>query len=321
MRGTESWGRSGGPGRWKALAGAAVCATRRAPLITGLLAMAPVASAPLVVGLLAIAPLAPAPLAMASPLAAQTVAVVGGVTDSESGAPLVGALVRVLDADGLPVGTARTDQDGRYQILFDRLDVISVRATALGYLATQRSLRWPADEELLEIPFELDLRPIEIDPIEVQGERKGGLTPGREIFREHRELGRGVFITAADIRAMQPRWLPDVLLQVEGLWNWPGPGQGLTSRVGRGKCLVVMVDGWTVQAETSRFLGFGPMVSRRTSFYDDWRLDVDPNDVAGIEVFPAYKDVPPDLQIDAYPCGLIAVWKTPAWYGPDGGGG
>src|SRR5438128_2580844 len=42
--------------------------------------------------------------------------IAGTVTDSTSGQPLAGALVRVLDASGRPLGSVSTDASGRYRL-------------------------------------------------------------------------------------------------------------------------------------------------------------------------------------------------------------
>jgi hypothetical protein len=219
-------------------------------------------------------------------LSAQEILVVGYVTDARLGTPLAGASVHALNPDGIPIVAVRSGSDGRYSILLEKTDIVRVRASALGYLSVVRSMRWPDGEVSQVVPFPLDPRPIEIDPLNVDAKR-GGLTPGRELFREHRNQGKGTFITAADIHAWQPRWLPDLLLNVEGIWLSPGFGTPIGSRLGRGKCLHVLVDGWTVQAPGSRVLGIAPGITRPTAMYDDWRLDINPYNVGGIEVYPA----------------------------------
>jgi len=265
---------------------------------------------------------------------AQEIVITGAVIDALLGTPVPSPLVEILDADGAPIAAIRGGQGGLYRITSERTEIIRMRATGFGYAAVRRSFRVPEGESSFEVPFELDRAPIQIDPLTVNA-RRAGLTAGRILFDQHRALGKGTFFTGQEIWE-RDRSIKGILVGEEGMIIRPLPGGRsnetgsfvrdslvLSSMAGRGKCLQVMIDGWYVQRQASDFLDmYDPMLGMmndRSSAFENWLEEVTAGDVYGMELYAAYEDVPEDLRVEAYPCGMLILWQRGAWLGPGGG--
>jgi hypothetical protein len=67
-------------------------------------------------------------------------------------------------------------------------------------------------------------------------------------------------------------------------------------RIAGSRCTLVWVDEWYGRPRSLRFVDAIPV-----------------EDIAAIEIYRTYRDVPEELRIHVYPCGLINVWTRAAW--------
>ena len=99
---------------------------------------------------------------------AQTGAVVGRVTDAQSGAPLEGAEVVVVGHGR----SALSRSDGRYVILGVLPGTVTVRAERFGYAPFEREATVRASDSVV-VDLALSIRPFDLDELIVTGTASG----------------------------------------------------------------------------------------------------------------------------------------------------
>ena len=116
-------------------------------------------------------------LLFAAPVAAQTGVVTGVVTDAQTGEPVPGTMIEVLQANLQALANA----DGRFLIRGVPLGEQVVRAQTLGYAQIERTVNVTAGET--RVDFQLTTRPVQLDAI---------LVTGQQIERQAREVAYSV---------------------------------------------------------------------------------------------------------------------------------
>jgi hypothetical protein len=228
---------------------------------------------------------------------------VGQVTASDSGDPLSGADVQIA---GIFMGGI-TDESGRF-----RFDAVppgrhAVAFSHLGY-GTRLDTVEVISGRTSDARVGLSLDPIEVEPIEVVVER-------REVeledvgFYERREEGFGEFIDLEIIQRRAPAQLTDLFTGVPGVLLVPDPFNPLErsvvmrgGRLGRG-----LQTGGADHCYPSVVVD-GTVIHRGGA--DPARIDhlLEPQAVAGIEVFPSSVGVPVQYGgLDAA-CGVLVIW-------------
>jgi len=211
----------------------------------------------------------------------------GRVVDHATGEALYGAAVSLASGPGgTPgLGTRVTGEDGRFLFRPVPPGTYNLTVTLLGY----RTLREPMPVEGqtdLQVVLKLAVSPVEMDPIEVVGERQ--LRGPMADFERRRQRGIGTYITREEIEARNPYVLTDLLRMVPGLRVVPGGPFGEQAIRLRGNCQPeIIVDGV------------------RTTIGNDIDHVLPPMDVEAVEV---YRGAELPVQFGNNSCGAIVVW-------------
>jgi hypothetical protein len=280
-------------------------------------------------------------------LAAQVV--LGRVVDAESGRPVVGAAVTLLDARGAQVARVVADSIGAFGIRAGQPGTYALRVERIGYAEhrVDRFLLGPSEEVTIE--FRLAPQGVLLDPIVVLGRRD--TEPGREQFARRGGLGRGIFLDSAAVAARNPEIATEAVRDVPGIMLTMVPPRAMddddafmrwTVRSMRGQqCLVVFLDhmpgpvmvssapsGRLARAGVGEQLGDNVRLSRQPQYargpFGDLNDLVDPRDIRGIEVYRSWNEVPVELRETLRGaelmrtdqmglCGLLLVWTGVGW--------
>jgi hypothetical protein len=108
-------------------------------------------------------PIAIAIASFARPYAAEAQTLAGRILESTSGAAVRGALTRLIDANGTPVGTALTDSAGRYFVRAPTPGTYTLRIERIGY-STFRSDSIDLRADVVR-DFRIDVVPIELPAV------------------------------------------------------------------------------------------------------------------------------------------------------------
>lgn len=115
------------------------------------------------------------PLASAPSLRAQ--AVQGTVTETMTGAPVGGAVVMLLGADGSRQAGALTDERGRFLLRAPGAGRYRVRAGRIGYGDTDSPWLTLAQGGVAEVPLVLEPEPVRLGELRVAGDRRCRVRP------------------------------------------------------------------------------------------------------------------------------------------------
>ncbi len=107
---------------------------------------------------------------------AQTI--VGHVLDMESGGPVEGSLVLLLDAAGTESGGTLTGEDGRFLIRAPGSGDYALRAERIGYETTVSDFFPLAAGQTFQITLRVPMKALEIEGLRVEGERRCVVRPG-----------------------------------------------------------------------------------------------------------------------------------------------
>lgn len=141
-----------------------------------------------------------------APAAAQIMR--GVIVQAESGLPMGGVDVLLLDTAGAPVKIGASDRTGRFALVAPEPGTYRIRATQLGYddvLSEDLVIR---GKEVVEVEVRLGVRPIELEGLSVVGRRKREGLAERDL-REYRER-LADYPHYVGIRIFTPEALDDV---------------------------------------------------------------------------------------------------------------
>ncbi|TVP78934.1 MAG: carboxypeptidase regulatory-like domain-containing protein [Gemmatimonadales bacterium] len=252
--------------------------------------------------------------------------ILGVVVEARTGEPMPGVMIRLMvdDEDGEVLEIASSDAEGRWEIRL-RLDEdpgpLVIEARALGHLtARSNPFRLAPEGETVEVPeLRIEPDPVELEALEVRGQRRWWqLRHPRDIVRDRQLEGRGIFIPGA---VLQQTGLPSsaeaIADLVDGL-HLDRTSRGVaffqSARAG-GVCPTVMVNEWIV----------GHPRLAELQGMDDFAFglgSMDPRDIAVVEFYESYRDVPEDLQrtlaladLSARQarCPVVNVWRWSEW--------
>lgn len=256
------------------------------------------------VGLMALATWA------AEPSLAQ-VAIGGRVLDDESGRPLVGARVLLLNRYQKVVGYSVTDDTGHFAFKPRHGSRMRLEARAVGYRPTVTPVLWMVgDREFASLEIRLAPNVVLLAPVEIVAMSLPTTSPVLENVMQRRSSGFGIQITRQDIQQRRPQQLSDMLIELPGVYARGTRGSGTGGRsiymaravsgAGGAACPVqVFLDGMRATRE-------GPG--------GDVQVDdlVSPLDVEVVEVFRGMASIPPEFVTDYARCGVIAIWTRRA---------
>ena len=212
---------------------------------------------------------------------------VSGVVRTADGRPLGGARVGVAGTD--VVGT--TSPNGAFALSGLPAGTYSLEVRAIGYAPTRVAVNL-ARTRPAQVTVAVGDRVTQLETAVVQADRTK-LERDFTGFAERQKRGMGRYITEEDLARRGAIQLTDALRIIPGMSVVPTGGFGYTVR-GRGGCTPDLVlDGMRIA----------------DGMQDIDRL-VQPNDVAGIEVYNGGSTVPPQLQAPGGgSCGVVAVWS------------
>ena len=155
--------------------------------------------------------------AMLTPsLGAQTVR--GIVVDAATGAPVEGAGLWVLDADGRPLGTGALSGDsGTFAVQLPKPGAYRLRIARLGYAALTTDSLVLAQGEMVALRIALEQRAVSLGAVQITERTSLPGTGMLDGFEYRRLRGIGRFITRADIEQRAPIVFLDLIAGVPGV--------------------------------------------------------------------------------------------------------
>jgi hypothetical protein len=226
-------------------------------------------------------------------------AIHGRVLEESTGEPIVDAFVRVLDAQRRTLGTAATDEQGRFSFPRLKPGPFAFRVARMGYTEITTPYWQVMGGETLEVTVRLHPTTVLLAPLEINA-RSRSESPMLAAFysRLDRRMG-GTFFSREDIERRRPAQLTDLLVDVPGV-RLQG-GSRISDRIvtfdrslfrpGGGECQVqVYIDGMPARGEVS--------INELAS----------PAGLEGMEVYRGLSTVPPEFLTPEARCGVIALW-------------
>lgn len=213
--------------------------------------------------------------------------IVGRVTDESGEVGVSNVDITVLNS---PAGGTISNQQGRFLLQGVASGLAEIRFERIGYEPrTQLMVVQPG--RTLDVRVGMSTEPIPLDPIHVVAVRSGYLE--RSGFYERSVRSRGTQFGPADLEALLPEQLSDLMRRVTGVSVEGGRGVGDPARVTtfrRENCqLDIYVDG-----------------ARRSTNYD--LNEIPPLQIEAVEVYQGL-DVPIDFQRGSRTgCGVVLIW-------------
>jgi hypothetical protein len=242
-------------------------------------------------------------LGSAAGLVAQTVS--GIVTEAQTGQPVEGAEITLIDANEEVQARTMTAADGRFAAAVPHPGRWFLRVERVGYAAlTSDPLEIkPAEWLLLEVT--LDARAVPLEPIVVAA-RRSIYSPEVQRFYNRRDIshrsGLGYFVVRADIERTNPFRPTDLLRTAPGIRVVRGPaGRGQGLRMSSGCIPAIYIDGMHIN---------------RMNIHDSLDDYVTVMDIEGVEVYRGPSSQLANLH-DPSGCGLVLVWTRGGYHDPD----
>jgi hypothetical protein len=242
-------------------------------------------------------------LGSAAGLVAQTVS--GIVTEAQTGQPVEGAEIMLIDANEDVQARTMTAADGRFAAAVPHPGrwILRIERVGYGVLTSDPLEIKPAEWLLLEVT--LDARAVPLEPIVVAA-RRSIYSPEVQRFYDRRDgahrSGLGYFVVRAEIERLNPFRPTDLLRTAPGIRVVRGPaGRGQGLRMASGCIPAIFIDGMQINR-----------MSRNDSL-DDY---VTVMDIEGVEVYRGPSSQLANLH-DPSGCGLVLVWTRGGYHDPD----
>lgn len=212
----------------------------------------------------------------------------GVVLDADTGAPIPGAAVHVVDTEH----RTETDEEGRFAFADVEPGEYTMQVDRLGYGAQSVSIEVPQSGGL-RVRVHIDPSAIRLEPVSVEVRSAKLAQVG---FFDRMDSGRGTFLTREDIEAGGSKRLSVVLaravgmrriIQKDGSYALVMRGQHSL----KGDCRTAfVVDGVRIPLA-------GPGID-----------NVPPDVVEGVEVYRGMSQLPARFPVGDGACGAIVVW-------------
>jgi hypothetical protein len=210
---------------------------------------------------------------------------------------IAGAEVVLLNAAGSRVASAVTTSDGFFT-LQSPPGSYSFRVIRVGLTpATTPEFTLPSDSTRIEVTLLLSAEPVAMLLPEIAVEADAIPRGKLRGFHLRQLEGFGHFVTRDEIESYHPRLFTDILRRVPGVYVVPGGfGRGNIIQLMRGAGLrgtcapLVFLDGVLVRSEESP------------------DLYLNPDEVAGVEVYNGPATTPERFKTIDSPCGVVVVW-------------
>jgi len=233
-----------------------------------------------------------AALLLGSPLSAQILG--GRVKDRASSEPIPDAVVEVLNPAGRSISRARTDKDGFFVFELREPGEYRLRTARIGYGTVTSEAVQVERRQTLEVEVKLATGEVALDPLTVTARtappRSAWLE--REGFYDRERSGFGLFLTPYELSQKVAVQTSEFFRGVPGVNLTPAGGSRYRinmSRTGSSCPPKMLLDGSPVaDADVDNF--------------------VQPQDVAGIEIYRGPSEVPGRWLGYRSSCGLIVIW-------------
>ena len=230
----------------------------------------------------------------------------GRVLDDETGEPIAGARVTLMDMRELRAGRVETDAEGWFHMRVPTAGGYFLRAERDGYQrATARRITVMPDDTV-HVELRISTRSVLLAPLTVvaasQQVVRGHQLAGFEWRREKQPFGR--FLGPEDMERINPFYASDVMQQVPMVRVEPVPGSPFDRRItlpSRGRTL-----GASARCVPNLYVD-----GRRTSLRAGLTLDqlVIGSNVAAVEVYSSPSAAPGEFPaLDDPYCGVVVVW-------------
>jgi hypothetical protein len=230
--------------------------------------------------------------AIVIPLEAQMVQ--GELHDARSGAPIAGAEMKLISADGAVVASGSTGYAGEFFLRPPVEGTFRIQTSMSGYRPGNSATFELGFGDTLTVKIQLSNLVFVLDTIAVVAPNRsdhGGPHIARAFYDRMNAANFGVFITRADIQDRRPARTTDLLRTIPGIQLGATRGEGFTVRV-RGDCTpTVYIDG------TRAHLGGMTL--------DDL---VRPGEIEGIEVYRSVSEAPPQYRGMNAGCSAVLIW-------------
>jgi hypothetical protein len=225
----------------------------------------------------------------------------GQLRDAETGAPIAGATLQLLNEQGQAVHRAVSNSRGLFVLQARTPGLYRIHASRLGYRdATSR----PVDlvsTGTLEVELRLSTSAVQLEPLTVTGIpryqrlEESGFYERRDHFGPD-GLKEAVFLEQHDIERLNPFSVADIFHHVRGVRTDRGGIQM------RGGCSpAVVINGTVAQAGRSR-------MSWQSAIRPGGGREIaSPRTLAGVEVYYGTA-IPARYLLDAAGCGVIMYW-------------
>jgi hypothetical protein len=242
-------------------------------------------------------------LGSAAGLVAQTVS--GTVTEAETGQPIEGAEISLVDTNEDVQARTMTTADGRFAAAVPHPGRWILRVERVGYHALTSDPLDVNPAEWLLLQVTLDARAVPLEPIVVAA-RRSIYSPAVQRFYDRRDgahrSGLGYFVVREEIERLNPFRPTDLLRTAPGIRVVRGPaGRGQGLRMSSGCIPAIYIDGMQINR-----------MSRNDSL-DDY---VTVMDIEGVEVYRGPSSQLANLH-DPSGCGLVLVWTRGGYHDPD----
>jgi hypothetical protein len=233
-----------------------------------------------------------AALLLGSPLSAQILG--GRVMDKTSNDPIPEAVVEVLNANGRSVHRTRSDRDGFFVFELREPGEYKLRTARIGYqTVTSEGVQVEA-RQTVQVEVHISTGEVALDPLTVTARTAPprSVWLEREGFYDRERGGFGLFLTPYELSQRVAVQTSELFRGVPGLTLIPVGGSRYriaTTRSGSNCAPKMLVDGSPVA----------------DSDVDNM---IQPQDVAGIEIYRGPSEVPGRWMGYRSSCGLIVIW-------------
>ncbi len=225
-------------------------------------------------------------IAMAAPRGARAQALRGKLMDADKN-PVSGATVTLKDPAGETIAQGSSDPTGLFHVAAPKAGNYIADIRRIGFAPWVSQPMQLKDLETTEIEVTLSTNPNTVARVVVTARTTREW--GRDGWAKRKALGLGVFLTGDQVRAEHTTTVAEAMRSVPGLFvtDRRGPDGEAFPAVGTmigGRCLV-----W--------FLNRQPLQSIPGVSYEfELNQLLGPDQVAGIEVYREYKEMPPEFR-------------------------
>jgi hypothetical protein len=247
----------------------------------------------------------------------------GSVLDLTSDEPLPGAVVMLLDGEGVLRETILSDADGSFLLRIPEADSMRLRVQRYGFATVQSVVLRLGTRDSLRL--EIRMRPVAIAVEGVTATARPSPSRNLEGFLVRQRLGYGKYLGPGEIARLRPRTALNLLASVPGSPIVSGAsGLGILARsrdsrtqkgMPSGTCVpTVYIDGLVVKAEPDERNMRPPPPSNWIPPHTQEpgvRVEsfVAARTVRAVEVYQRPAHVPPEFQRPLMPeCPVVLIW-------------